>query len=181
MGAVADDELAADDHVGDVGRGRGEDDRGGRGLRGDPGEADAAAGEVDEVGEAAAFDRPRLGPADRPLAVGGRRREQRRRVVIAALEPRQALVELIARASSKMSITACESLPTASRAPAARSAVAGPIPSARSRSVVGQRQTVAPAAPSSSRSRSLGWVTWIAVKRSSIAPASARTSVGVRP
>ena len=45
-----------------------------------------------------------------------------------------------ARASSSRSMTACESLPSVSRAPASRRANVGPMPSARSRSVVGQRQ-----------------------------------------
>ena len=41
-------------------------------------------------------------------------------------------------------MTACESLPTVRGTPAAARAPAGPIPSARSRSVVGQRHTVEP-------------------------------------
>ena len=45
-----------------------------------------------------------------------------------------------ARASSNMSITACESLPSDSDAPASLSRRIGPIPSARSRSVVGHTQ-----------------------------------------
>src|SRR5450755_184645 len=43
-----------------------------------------------------------------------------------------------ARASSNGSITALESLPSASAAPASSRRSAGPMPSARSRSVVGQ-------------------------------------------
>ena len=52
-----------------------------------------------------------------------------------------------ARDSSNRSITACESEPRASADPASRSARAGPIPSARSRSVVGHRHTVVRLAP----------------------------------
>jgi len=76
---------------------------------------------------------------------------------------------------------ACESLPSASRAPASDSVRAGPIPSARSRSVVGHRQTDAPAPPSSAMSSAVTWVAWIAVKRSVRAPASHSTAVGVAP
>ena len=54
-----------------------------------------------------------------------------------------------ARASSNRSITACESEPSASGDPASRNARAGPMPSARSRSVVGHRHTVVRLAPSS--------------------------------
>ena len=86
-----------------------------------------------------------------------------------------------ARASSSRSITACESLPSESRAPASRSRRAGPMPSARSRSVVGQRQQVEPASPRSPMSTSVICVACTAVKRSLSAPASASTPVGDRP
>ena len=79
----------------------------------------------------------------------------------------------IARASSKGSMTACESLPVASAAPASASRRAGPMPSARSRSVVGQRQTAAPAPPSSATSSSVRCVAWIAGELRTSAPASA--------
>ena len=69
----------------------------------------------------------------------------------------------------------------ASAAPASASRRAGPMPSARSRSVVGHRQIVAPAPPSSATSSSVRCVAWIAVKCSPSAPASASSAVGVRP
>ena len=51
------------------------------------------------------------------------------------------------RISSNGSITACWSLPRQSGLPASASARAGPMPSARSRSVVGQKQTPVPVPP----------------------------------
>ena len=60
-----------------------------------------------------------------------------------------------ARASSKRSITAWESVPSASSIPAERSRSASAIPSARSRSVVGHTQQVAAAAP---RIRKSAWL-----------------------
>ena len=73
-------------------------------------------------------------------------------------------------------MTACESLPVASDAPASSSRRAGPMPSARSRSVVGHRQAVTPAPPSSATSSSVRCVAWTAVKRSDSAPASASSA-----
>ena len=55
------------------------------------------------------------------------------------------------------------------------------MPSARSRSVVGHRQAVTPAPPSSATSSSVRCVACTAVKRSDSAPASASSPVGVRP
>ena len=86
-----------------------------------------------------------------------------------------------ARASSSRSITACESLPRVSRTPESRIARAAPMPSARSRSVVGHRQHHPPAAPSRSRSASAAWVACTAVNRSVSACRSASTCMGVRP
>ena len=83
-----------------------------------------------------------------------------------------------ARASSSRSITAWESLPSVKRAPASRSARDGPIPSARSRSVVGQKQHQHAAPPSSSASASVRWVAWTAVNRSPSTPRSASSPVG---
>ena len=61
------------------------------------------------------------------------------------------------RISSNRSMTAWLSLPRVSRPPASCSRRAGPMPSPRSRSVVGQMQTLVPVVPSSSTS-SLGQV-----------------------
>jgi len=61
-----------------------------------------------------------------------------------------------ARASSRRSMTACWSEPRLRGEPASRRARAGPIPSARSRSVVGQMQTPVPERPRRSTSRCAG-------------------------
>ena len=53
------------------------------------------------------------------------------------------------------------------------------MPSARSRSVVGQKQTEAP--PRAVMSAAVRWVAWTAVNRPPTRPAPARTSTGVRP
>ena len=73
---------------------------------------------------------------------GSRSRSPRRRGPPAAPVTSRSSIST-ARASSNRSITAWLSLRAQSTAPAARSAAAGPMPSARSRSVVGQKQTVA--------------------------------------
>ena len=70
-----------------------------------------------------------------------------------------------ALASSIGSTTACWSLPSESGAPASCSARAGPMPSARSRSVVGHRHTPVPEPPSSAMSASVRWVACTAVVR----------------
>ena len=66
-------------------------------------------------------------------------------------------------------------------APASANARAAPTPSARSRSVVGQRHAVAPALRARRSSSADVWVKWTALKRSLRAPASTRTPVGDRP
>ena len=86
-----------------------------------------------------------------------------------------------ARASSSRSITACESLPRVTSAPAARRSDAEAMPSARSRSVVGHRQHQQWCPPSSPTSRPVTYTAWTAVNGWSSAPASASSSVGVRP
>ncbi len=65
--------------------------------------------------------------------------------------------------------------------PAAPSAAVGPIPSARSRSVVGQMQQRDRHAASISMSRSLTCVACTAVNRGLSAPTSSSTWTGVRP
>src|SRR5207237_844017 len=65
--------------------------------------------------------------------------------------------------------------------PALASAAAGPTPSARSRSVVGQRQTVDRVPPSSAMSACDRWVAWTAVKRRPSAPAWSSNAAGVSP
>ena len=69
-----------------------------------------------------------------------------------------------ARASSNRSMNACESEPSESVAPAPARLLIAPIPSARSRSVVGQTQQHAPASPSSRTSASSRCVACTAVK-----------------
>ena len=76
---------------------------------------------------------------------------------------------------------ACWSEPRAIGLPASKRARAGPMPSARSRSVVGQKQAVVRDEPSSLMSRSLMWVACTAVVRGPSSPASSSSSVGVRP
>ena len=164
-----------------AGRG-GEDDGRDRLLRARAGEADAVERDGGEVGERAGLDagrppasRARRSRSPSPRAAGRSRRCTPRTPVASRSS------SSIARASSNGSMTACESLPVASEAPASSSRRAGPMPSARSRSVVGQRQAVTPAPPSSATSSSVRWVAWTAVKRSDSAPASASSPVGVRP
>src|SRR6266540_2243333 len=70
-----------------------------------------------------------------------------------------------ARDSSNRSMTAWLSLPTHNGLPAVASAAAGPMPSARSRSVVGHMQTVVRVAPRRRMSSSLRQVAWTAVGR----------------
>ena len=78
-------------------------------------------------------------------------------------------------------MTACESLPNVTWAPAARSSDAEAMPSARSRSVVGQRQHQQRLPPSRPTSRPVTYTAWTAVNGWSRAPASASSSVGVTP
>ena len=63
--------------------------------------------------------------------------------------------------------------------PASCRARLGPMPSARSRSVVGQMQAPVPVPPSSSMSCSVRWVAWMLVRLLPSAPASSSSSVGV--
>ncbi len=65
--------------------------------------------------------------------------------------------------------------------PASRSARAGPMPSARSRSVVGHRHTVDRLAPSVTTSASVRWVAWTALKRSPSSPCRSSRPTGVTP
>ena len=162
---------------------RGGEDDGRHGfLRARAGQAHAVERDRREVGERARLEPAALGPAERRVAARGRRAQQLRGAGARRATPvARRSSSSIARASSNRSITACESLPTASDAPASRSRRAGPMPSARSRSVVGHRQTVTPAPPSSATSSSVRCVAWTAVKRSDSAPASASSAVGVRP
>ncbi len=87
-----------------------------------------------------------------------------------------------ARASSNRSITAWLSEPRLNRPRPASSAAAGPIPSPRSRSVVGQKQTPVDVCVEVGDvvRRSGGWRAprWSAGPRT---PASRRSAVGVRP
>ena len=67
------------------------------------------------------------------------------------------------------------------RARVVQGARPGPMPSARSRSVVGQKQAPVPVPPSSSMSRSVRCVAWMLVRSWPSAPASSSSSVGVQP
>ena len=84
-----------------------------------------------------------------------------------------------ALASSKGSMTAWASDPTHISIPAARKAAVGPIPSASSRSVVGQMQQRDPLAEIRSMSPAVTWVAWTAVNLSPKAPAASNTPIGV--
>ena len=86
-----------------------------------------------------------------------------------------------ARISSKGSTTAWLSLPRHSGTPAVASAPAGPIPSPRSRSVVGQKQARVPVRARRATSSSVRWVACTAVVAGPSAPAASRSAVGVRP
>ncbi len=86
-----------------------------------------------------------------------------------------------ARASANMSITVLLSEPSVSLAPASRSATLGPMPSASSASVVGQKHAYARASPSVAMSSGVRWVACTAVVRGVHAPASASSATGVSP
>ena len=85
------------------------------------------------------------------------------------------------RASASRSITALLSVPRLIGQPAAARARAGPIPSARSASVVGHRQHEVCVAPSTSMSSRSRWVACTTVLRGPSTPASFSTWAGVRP
>ncbi len=71
---------------------------------------------------------------------------------------------------------------SSSRCRAARRSAVGPMPSARSRSVVGQMHTVEPAARRTSRCPSaVRWVAWMAVNRSPSAPSRAAVRSACTP
>ena len=76
-----------------------------------------------------------------------------------------------ARISSNGSTTAWLSLPRHSGTPAVASAPAGPIPSPRSRSVVGQKQARVPVRARRATSSSVRWVACTAVVAGPSAPA----------
>ncbi len=78
-------------------------------------------------------------------------------------------------------MTAWLSLPSDSGLPACWSRVAGPMPSARSRSVVGHMQVPVPVPPSRAMSASVRCVLWTPVVRGPSTPWSASSCVGVRP
>ena len=94
VAAVADDPVAADHHVADVGGGRGEHRARGRVLGLDARQAHGVERERGEVGERAGLEAAALGPAERGVAAGGRGREEVGRAVGAADAGREPLVEL---------------------------------------------------------------------------------------
>ena len=148
--AVAHDDAAADDDVAHVGGRRGEHGARQRVVDGGARRADRVEGDRRQVGEGAGLDAAGVGPAE---AERGRARSPSAAAPAASWRPRSSVARRssssTARASSSRSMTACESLPSVRRAPASRRANVGPMPSARSRSVVGQMQHEQRAAPSS--------------------------------
>ncbi len=78
-------------------------------------------------------------------------------------------------------MTAWLSEPSESGEPARWRATAGPMPSARSRSVVGHMQVPVPESPSRAMSSSVRWVLCTPVVRGPRTPWSASSRVGVRP
>ena len=78
-------------------------------------------------------------------------------------------------------MTAWLSEPRESGEPAFCRATAGPMPSARSRSVVGHMQVPVPEPPMSAMSSSVRCVLWTPVVRGPSTPCSERSCVGVQP
>ena len=112
------------------------------------------------------FDRARLGPADRARGRRGSPPQQRGRAMAAALAAGQALVQLhrarlLEQVDDRVRVGA-----ERERAPASAARRAGPIPSARSRSVVGQKQQQARRRRAAAMSASSRWVACTAVNRS---------------
>ena len=124
-------------------------------------------------------------PRPSSRARAGRRRWPRLSNLSAVMTPRSRRARRssssVARASSKRSITACESDPRLNNPQPASSAAAGPMPSPRSRSVVGQKHTPVAVRSRSARSSSVRWVAWTAVVRGPSTPASRSSAVGVAP
>ena len=81
------------------------------------------------------------------------------------------------RSSSNGSMTACESLPRVSGEPASRRARAGPIPSARSCSVVGQMQH---AGAGAAERRDVGSLRWVACTAVVVGSEERRVRAGAR-
>ena len=86
-----------------------------RGLRVRPGEADAVQADGHEVGARARLDPAGVGPPEAGVAPGGRRAQQLDRAVVPRSPVASRSSSSTARASSNGSMTACESLPNASR------------------------------------------------------------------
>ena len=139
--------------------------------------------ERDQVGPRADVERPGVGPAQRARA---RRRWRRSAVGRARTTPRSAraqpLVELdrpglLEEVDHGVAVAA-----QAERTAGRRSARgAGPIPSPRSRSVVGQKHTPVALSRRSATSASVRWVACTAVVRGPSTPCSRSSAVGVQP
>ena len=140
MPAVGHHDPAVDDHVGDV-TGGGREHHGLR-CRAAPGGAYGVEVDRHQVGSRADSELPGIGPPERVLSAGGGRVQA---ALGAPMMPRCSRARRssssTARASSNMSITAWLSEPRLNKPFASSSAGAGPIPSPRSRSVVGQKHT----------------------------------------
>ena len=162
--------VAADDHVGDVGSG-GREDR--RVLVGTgPGRPRGPGVDGDQVGGLA--DRDPAAPLA-PMSSSS--------AALQCPRSREANRSFISRprSSSNGSMTAWLSLPIVSRQPASYKRLAGPIPSARSRSVVGVMHTLVRVPPSSATSSSVRWVAWTTVVAGPSRPSSWSRRVGVTP
>lgn len=181
MRAVADDVTAADHRVADVGPGGREDG----GLGAEPGRGPAvralSSAIVVKSASAPASRRPASAQPSEACPSAVAARSNWAAVQCPRVRVRSRSSSSMARASSNRSITAWLSLPRLSGLPASCSRLAGPIPSARSRSVVGHMQIVVPEPPSSVMSSSVRCVAWTAEVRGPSTPWSARSRVGVTP
>ena len=142
--AVADDVHAADHDVADVGGGGGEHQRASTSVVGGrrrPGGRESRPTTVTRSAERAGREATGVGPAEERGAADGGRRQQVGRRVVAADAGGQPLVELHRpRLLEQVDHRVGVGTRGTARAPAAASAGRGPMPSARSRSVVGQMQ-----------------------------------------
>ena len=162
MLAVDDHRASVDHHIGDIGCGSGEDDvLGGRLIaRG----ADRINLNCNEVRSCTDDELTGVRPAESAVAVEVAARNRRSAAMVPRVREAKAFVELTARASSNRSITAWLSEPRLNSPRPASSAGAGPMPSPRSRSVVGQKHTPGRCSMSA-MSLDVRWVACTAVVR----------------
>ena len=155
--AVGDDLAAGDDDRGHVGGG-GREHQVVDGWRGGCRQADRVQGDRDQVGQVAGGEAAGVPAEGGHAGLGGRGQSARPAVALPA--GGQALVQpdrpgLLEQVDHGVAVR-----PQAEGLPAPARARAGPIPSARSRSVVGQRQTAVPVAPRRATSSPVRWVAW---------------------